>query len=57
MMVKELRTVLKSDGAPELELVREDGTLTIYKADNMDHRVKLPESVIPELIKQLESLK
>ena len=56
-MVKELRTVLKSDGTPELELVREDGMLTIYEADNMDHQVKLAESVIPELIKQLESLK
>ena len=56
-MVKELRTVLKPDGTPELELVREDGRLTIYEADDLDHHVELPESVIPELIKQLESLK
>ena len=56
-MVRELRTVLQSDGNPELELVREDGMLTIYEADNMDHQVELPESVIPELILQLESLK
>ena len=56
-MVKELRTVLKPDGTPALELVREDGRLTIYEADNMDHRVELPESVIPELVIQLESLK
>jgi hypothetical protein len=56
-MVRELRTVLQSDGTPELELVREDGMLTIYEADNMDHQVELPESVIPELILQLESLK
>ena len=56
-MVKELRTVFKSDGTPELELVREDGRLTIYEADNMDHQVELPESVIPELVIQLESLK
>ena len=56
-MVRELRTVLHSDGTPELELVREDGMLTIYEADNMDHQVELPESVIPELIMQLESLK
>jgi hypothetical protein len=56
-MVKELRTVLKSDRTPALALVREDGMLTIYEADNMDHQVELPQSVIPELIKQLESLK
>ena len=55
-MVKELRTVSQSDGTPELELVREDDMLTIYKADNLDHQVELPESVIPELIQQLESL-
>jgi hypothetical protein len=57
MMVKELRTVLRSDGTPELELVRGDGMLTIYEADNMDHQVELSESVIPELILQLQSLK
>ena len=56
-MVKELSTVLKSDGTPALALVREDGMLTIYEADNLDHQVELPQSVIPELIKQLESLK
>jgi len=56
-MGKELRTVLQFDGTPELELVREDGMLTIYEADNLDYQVELPESVIPELIKQLESLK
>ena len=56
-MVRELRTVLQSDGTPELELVREDGMLTIYEADNMDHQVELPESVISELIIQLRSLK
>jgi len=56
-MVKELRTVSRSDGTPELELVRADGRLTIYEADDMDHQVELPESVIPELILQLQSLK
>jgi len=56
-MVKELRTVLDSDGTPELELVKEDGKLVIYEADDMDRHVEIPVSVIPALIRSLEELK
>lgn len=56
-MVKELRTVLESDGTPELELVKEDGKLVIYEADNMDRQVELPVTVIPALVRALEELK
>ena len=56
-MVKELRTVIEPDGTPELELVKEDGKLVIYEADNMDRQVELPVSVIPALIRSLEELK
>jgi len=56
-MAKELRTVLESDGTPELELVKEDGKLVIYQADDMDRQIEFPVSVIPELIRSLEDLK
>jgi hypothetical protein len=56
-MHKELRTVLEQDGTPELELVKENGVLVIYEADDMDRHIGLPVSVIPALIRSLEELK
>ena len=56
-MVRELRTVIEPDGTPELELVKEDGKLVIYEADDMDRQVELPVDVIPALIRALEELK
>jgi len=41
-MVRELRTVIEPDGTPELELVKEDGKLVIYEADDMDRQVECP---------------
>lgn len=57
MSHKELRTVLEPDGTPELELVKENGQLVIYEADDMDHYIRFPLSVIPGLIRRLEELK
>jgi len=57
MSPKELRTVLEPDGTPELELVKENGQLVIYEADDMDHYIGFPVSVIPALIRFLEELK
>lgn len=56
-MVKELRTVLDGDRVPELEIVKEDDTLVIYKADDMDRQIQFPASLIPALMTQLDSLK
>ena len=56
-MVRELRTVLESDGTPELELAKEEGKLVIYEADNMNRQGELSVDVIPALIRALEELK
>ena len=56
-MVRELRTVLEPDGTPELELVKDDGQLVIYEADDMDRQVKFDVSLIPDLIRALTELK
>lgn len=57
MSPKELRTVLEQDGTPQLELMKENGQLVIYEADDMDHFIEFPVSVIPGLIRFLEELK
>jgi len=56
-MVKEIRTVNDSGGVPVLEIVKEDGMLVVYEADDMDRQVQFPASLIPALIGFLENLK
>jgi hypothetical protein len=56
-MVKELRTLKDAGGTPLLELVKENGTLVIYEADDMDRKIQFPASAIPALISHLEDLK
>jgi hypothetical protein len=56
-MVKEIRTVNDSGGVPMLEIVKEDGMVTIYEADDMDRQIHFPVSAIPVLISHLESLR
>ena len=56
-MVKEIRTVCDSGGVPMLEIVKENGMLVIYEADDMDRQITFPASEIPTLIGHLESLK
>ena len=56
-MVKEIRTVLDAGGMPVLEIVKENDTLVIYEADDMDRQIQFPVSEIPALISHLDNLK
>lgn len=56
-MPKELRTVLDAGGTPVLEIVKDEGTLVVYEADDMDRQIQLPAAVIPAFIRYLEELK
>ncbi len=55
---KQTRTVCDSAGVPVLEIVKsEDGTITIFEADDMDNNLQFPAAIISSVIQQLESLK
>jgi hypothetical protein len=56
-MPKELRTVLDASRTPVLQIVKEEGMLVIYEADDMDRQIQFSASVIPALISYLEELK
>ena len=56
-MAKDIRTVCEAGGVPVLEIVKEEGTITIFEADDMDRQIKFPAAVVPTLINFLESLK
>ena len=56
-MVKEIKTVLDSEGIAVLEIVKEDDKLVVYEADDMDRQISFPAAVIPMLINLLETLK
>lgn len=56
-MVKEIKTVRGSSGVRVLEMVKENGRLTIYAADDMDRQISFPAAVIRTLISVLQSLK
>jgi len=57
-MAKETRTVCDPTGMPILEIVKsEDGSVTIFEADDMDNKLQFAASMIPFLIQQLETLK
>jgi len=57
LMAKDLKTVCDVGGVPILEIVREEGTITIFEADDMDQQIKFPAAVLPVLINYLENLK
>ncbi len=57
LIAKDIRTVCDIGGEAILEIIKEEGTITIFEADDMDQRVKFPAAVIPALINYLESLK
>lgn len=57
-MTKATRTVCDPTGVPVLELFKsEDGTITVFEADDLDNKLQFPESVVSALILQLNSLK
>ncbi len=57
LTAKDIRTVCDIAGVPILEIVKEEDTITIFEADDMDQRIKFAGAVIPMLINQLENLK
>ena len=56
-MPKELRTVVDAGKIPVLQIVKEEGTVVVYEADDMDRQIQFPASAIPALIGYLEELK
>ena len=50
------RTVTDTRGVPILEIVREQDTVTIFEAADMDRQVRFPAALIPALIRWLEGL-
>ena len=53
-----VRTVCDPAGVPALEIVKsEDGTVTLFEADDMDNKVLFPASIISALVQQLNTMK
>ena len=52
-----IRTVLDNSGTAVLEIIKEEDTITIFEADDMDRQVEFPSALIPVLIQYLENLK
>jgi hypothetical protein len=52
-----IRTVFDNSGTAVLEIIKEEGTVTIFEADDMDRQVEFPSALIPALIQYLENLK
>jgi len=51
------RTVSDDSGTAILEIIKEEDTITIFEADDMDNQVKFPSALIPVLIQYLRNLK
>jgi hypothetical protein len=51
---KKLRTLSDKSGIAILEVVKEEDTVTIFEADDMDRQVRFPAALIPALIGCLE---
>ena len=52
-----IRTVFDNSGTAVLEIIKEEDTITIFEADDMDRQVEFPSALIPALIQYLENLK
>ena len=52
-----IRTVSDNSGTVVLEIIKEEDTITIFEADDMDRQVEFPTALIPALIQYLENLK
>jgi len=55
-MTMEIKTIC-DEGVPILEVIKEEETITILEADDMDRQIKLPAAVIPAIIDYLDTLK
>ncbi|MDR3747659.1 MAG: hypothetical protein P4M04_05850 [Acidobacteriota bacterium] len=56
-MAKQISTVCDTQGVPILELVKEEDTISVFEADDMDPRIKFPAAAIATLISLLEKFK
>ena len=57
-MDKQIQTVCDTEAMPILEIVKEeDGSVTIYEADDMDQKIRFSAVMIPALIDHLARLK
>jgi len=56
LMTREIRTI-SVGGVPILEIIKEEETVTILEADDMDRQIELPAVLIPAIINHLEDLK
>ena len=57
LVAKDMRTVCDIGGVPILEIIKEEDTITIFEADDMDRQVEFPSALIPALIQYLENFK
>ena len=54
---RQLRTVCDSAGVPMIEVVKsEDGTITLFEADDMDNKIQFSASLISQLVRQLQTV-
>ena len=52
-----IRTVFDNSGTAVLEIIKEEDTVTIFEADDMDRQVEFPSALTPVLIQCLGNLK
>ena len=52
-----IRTVSDNSGTAVLEIIKEEDTITIFEADDMDRQVEFPSALIPALVQYLQNLK
>jgi hypothetical protein len=50
-----IRTVFDNSGTAVLEIIKEEDTVTIFEADDMDRQVEFPSALIPVLIQSMEN--
>jgi len=54
-MTTEIKTICV-EGVPVLEIIKEEETVTILEADDMNRQIELPAAVIPAIINYLKNL-
>ncbi len=56
-MTKEIKTICDAGGVPVLEVIKEQDTITIMEADDMDQKIRFSATMIPAIVNYLEKLK
>ena len=57
LTTKDIKTICDIGGVPILEVIKEQQTITILEADDMDQRIQFPAALIPAILNYLEHLK